>query len=105
MGYNLRTKFSNQVEAGVELGLNLFGYVWMQGSLTALFSPTATEDLDPTGIFLFGEGTEYVAGGLSASANIPRTPLWLSVEFRNTFANLRNLYAGTTFGAGLAADW
>ncbi len=105
VGYNLRTKFSNQVETGVELGLNLFGYVWMQGSLTALLSPTATEDLDPTGIFLFGEGTEYVAGGLSASANIPRTPLWLSVEFRNTFANLRNLYAGTTFGVGLAADW
>lgn len=105
VGYNVRTKFAEQVDTGFELGVQLFGWVWLQGSLSAQFTPAAVEDLDPTGIFLFGEGTEYVAGGLSASARIPKTPLWLSFDFRNTFANRRNLYAGSTFGLGLAADW
>lgn len=105
VGYNLRTKYHGQLQAGFELGVSVLGYVWLQGSVNAQFAPTATEDLDPSGVFLFGEGTEYVAGGFSASANIPRTPLWVSFDFRNTFANLRNLYAGSNFGVGLAASW
>jgi len=105
VGYNLRTKYSNQLDTGFELGLQLFGWVWLQGKLVARFKTVGVEDLDPTGTFLFGEGTEYVAGRFGVSAHIPQTPLWLSFDVQNTFAHLRNLYAGTTFGVGLAADW
>jgi hypothetical protein len=104
-GYNLRTRFAGQVDVGGELGVSILGWVWLQGSISALFTTAATEDLDPTGIFLFGEGTQYVAAGFSASAHVPSTPLWVTFDVRDTFANLRNLYAGTTFGVGLAADW
>ncbi|MEO1335286.1 MAG: hypothetical protein AAFV29_06565 [Myxococcota bacterium] len=104
-GYNARSKWADQIGAGGELGIGLFGWVLIQGKFDALFSPTPTEDLRPEGIFLFGEGTEYVAAGATISARIPATSLWLDFGFRNTFANLRNLYAGTTFSAGIAADW
>ena len=104
-GFNLRTEFAEQFETGFEVGVNPFGWVWIQGRIDALFTPTATEDLEPAGVFLFGEGTEYVAAGGSLSVRIPKTPLWASFDYRNTFANLRNLYAGSTFGGGIAADW
>lgn len=104
-GFNWRSEFAEQFQTGLELGFNPGGWVWIQGKLDALFTPTATEDLEPAGIFLFGEGTEYVAAGVSASVRIPETPLWVTFDYRNTFANLRNLYAGSTFGGGIAADW
>ncbi len=104
-GYNLRGKWADQVSVGGSVGLGLFEWVQLEGKVDALFSPTPTEELRPDGIFLFGEGTEYVAAGLSASVKVPSVPLWAVFDLRHTFANLRNLYAGTTFGAGLAADW
>jgi hypothetical protein len=104
-GVNIRTEFSEQIATGAELGLSPVSWLWIQGRLEALFTPAPTEELDPRGIFLFGDGTEYVAAGASVSIEIPATPLWLALDYRNTFANLRNLYAGSTFGAGLAADW
>lgn len=104
-GLNLRTEFAEQIEIGGELGGNILGWVLVQGTIGAQFTPTATENLDPRGIFLFGEGTEFVVGGASVSVRLPSTPLWLSFDYRNTFANLRNLYAGSTFGLGLAVEW
>lgn len=105
VGYNLRTKYSNQVDAGAEVGVQLFGFLWLQGKVAGRFRTVAVEDLDPAGTFLFGEGTEYVAGSFGASAQIPSTPLSVTLDVQNTFARLRNLYAGTTVGVGLAADW
>lgn len=104
-GYNLRGKWADQIGVGGEIGVSFVDWVWVQGRIEALFSPTPVEDLDPEGIFLFGEGTEYVAVGGSISGRIPATFLWLDVGVQHTFANLRNLYAGTTFSVGLAADW
>ena len=104
-GHNLRTEFADQLEVGGEVGVSLWGWVWLQGRLTARFTPTSTENLKPEGIFLFGEGTEYVAAGGSLSVRVPETPLWAHVDVAHTFANLRNLYAGTTVGAGLSVDW
>ena len=104
-GYNLRTEFADQFEVGGEIGVSVLGWVWLQGRLTARFTPTPTEDLKPEGIFLFGEGTEYVAAGGALAVRVYETPLWVNVDVEHTFANLRNLYAGTTVGAGLSVDW
>ncbi|MEO1230173.1 MAG: hypothetical protein AAFZ18_14820 [Myxococcota bacterium] len=104
-GVNLRTAFSHQIAVGGELGLSPKGWFWLQVSLEALFTPTPVEELNPAGIFLFGEGTEYVAFGLSLSVPIPGTPISITGDYRNTFANLRNLYAGSTFGGGLSVAW
>lgn len=104
-GVNVRTAYAEQLATGFELGVAPLPWLWIQGRMEALFTPTAVEDLDPTGIFLFGEGTEYVAAGASVNLRIPSTPLWVTADYRNTFANLKNLYAGSTFGFGLAADF
>ncbi len=104
-GYNLRAKWADQIAVGGEVGVSLFGWMRVQGRLDALFSPTPVEDLNPEGIFLYAEGTEYVAAEGALAVRIPSTPLWLNVGLRNTFANLRNLYAGTTVSVALAAEW
>lgn len=104
-GVNLRTEFSHQVAVGGEIGLSPKNWFWLQFRMEALFTPTDEEDLNPAGIFLFGEGTEYVAYGFGLSVPIPSTPIAITGDFKNTFANLRNLYAGSTFGGGLSIEW
>lgn len=100
-GLNVRTGFTNQAEVGGEIGAQFFEWVWVQTRIRSLHRLAAIEDLDTAGTFLFGEGTEFVSGGVEISGRIPATPLWLSFEVSNTFANLENLYAGTTWGFGL----
>ena len=104
-GFNHRTQFNNQLGAGGQIGFSLPKWGGLEFSLDALITPADTEDLDPSGVFLFGDGTEYVAGRIAAYAEVPKTPLQVTVSYRNTFANLRNLYAGTTLGVGIAAQW
>lgn len=104
-GVNYRTQFSTQLAVGGSVGVSPLGWFWVEGGLDAQFTPTPVEDLDPTGIFLFGEGTEFVAGYVGLSIPIPKTPISVTGNYRNTFANLRNLYAGSTFSGGLAVEW
>lgn len=104
-GVNLRSRFAHQVGFGGEFGVSPGGWFWLQARIDAQLTPADVEDLDPEGIFLFGEGTEYVAVGVGLSVPIPGTPISITGDFRNTFANLKNIYAGSTFGGGLAIEW
>lgn len=105
VGYNFRTTYSDPYAWGAHLGLIAFDRVLLQGSIEGLVNNTPVEELDPRGIFLFAEGTEYTAVGGSLGVHIPDTPVWLTVDAQHLFGDLRNIYAGTTVAAGVALDW
>lgn len=102
-GINVRTQFAEQATLNADIGFNIAQWVDLIVGLESQF--TLSDDLDPTGTFLFGDGTEFVAITAKTFITIPKTPLKGVLEYRNTFANLKNLYAGSAFGGGLAIQW
>ena len=106
--YNLRTEnvlseevsggFTDQVDAGLEVGHQLLERVWLTGWLRSLF--TLGREPDRGLPFLYREGTEYLSGGGSASFEVVDS-LSVRLEYSNIFALRRNVYGGSTFAGGI----
>lgn len=98
--YGLRTSgFSDQVLSGLELGHQLFDAVWLRARLRLLQSTRATADA--TVPFIYGEGSEYLAGYFGASLPIG-AGFSIDAEYGNALALRKNVYGGSRFELGVA---
>jgi hypothetical protein len=101
IAYNLRTEgFSDQIYAGFEAGRGLFDILWLRAGVETLRSLGAA---DASASFVFGEGSGQTA--FTAGAFVRLAWGFAAVaDFRHTLAHAHNVYAGATFGAGLAYE-
>lgn len=102
VGYNVRTKgFTDQVGFSCEVGHHLLDRIWLAARLRGLFTRGSASPNVP---FLYGEGTEYLAidGGIAVPV---LDALQLTFDYTNIAAARRNVYGGSLFSAGVAAQW
>ncbi len=101
--YNIRTEgFTNQYRAGIELGQRLINRIWLIGRLG--IQESASDDIETTVSFLYGEGTTYTTYGLTTMADLTNT-LKLTASFNDYtgfIADRQNVYDGATWSVGFA---
>jgi hypothetical protein len=103
-GYNLRTDgFSDQIAFGAEAGYKLLDYLWLSGHFRGQLVPS--DELRPSGGFIFGEGTEFLSAGAGIAVPLPYTPLSITFDWDQIFAAQKNIYGGATFLFGFSGEF
>jgi len=104
---NLRTEgFSNQIQAGVEVGHKLFDKLFLIGTLT-IQETLAKKDIAGFPSFLYGEGTTFTRYKIMAMYDIIKG--WKGVISYARFSDFliaeKNIYSGPIFSFGLALEY
>lgn len=101
-GYNLRTEgFSDQYDFNFDAGYRIMEPLWIRAKIRGLYS--VADNPDPTKSFVYGEGTEYMEWGAGSELRVVG-PWALVFDYSNVFAHRRNVYGGSRFSGGIAAQ-
>ncbi|WP_020527006.1 hypothetical protein [Flexithrix dorotheae] len=104
-GFNWRTKgLSHQLKVGTEAGTLFFDKLWIIGKLWIQESLTENPKKVP---FVYGEGTEFTAFGITALYKINKkisiTAEYL--DYSGLITGRKNIYDGPAFGLGVAFEY
>lgn len=106
-GINFRTEsFSNQFQAGGEIGHLFFEKLYLIGKLRILEKLSSGEG-NQGGSFLYGEGTTFTSYGFNA---IYKTGKHMSLiaaysDYAGFIVERRNVYDGPTFSLGISFEY
>ena len=106
-GINFRTEsFSNQFQAGAEVGHLLFDKLYLIGKLRILEKLSSGEGFQG-GSFLYGEGTTFTSYGFNAIYKIgDNFSLVTSYsDYAGFLVERRNIYDGGTFSLGISLEY
>jgi hypothetical protein len=103
---NFRTEsFSNQFQAGLEIGQLLFDKLYLIGKLK-IQEKVVDGSSSASASFLYGEGTTFTSYGITAMYKLDSK--WKIVaafsDYTGVIIQRRNIYDGPTFSLGLALE-
>jgi len=106
-GVNFRTEsFSNQFQAGAEVGHLFFNKLYLIGKLRILEKLSSGEG-NQGGSFLYGEGTTFTSYGFNAIYKIGKHMSLVTSysDYAGFLVDRKNIYDGGTFSLGLSFEY
>jgi hypothetical protein len=107
-GVNFRTEsFSNQIQAGAELGHLFLDKFYLIGKLKILEKLSSGNDANQSGSFLYGEGTTYTSFGFDGiyKLNDKYSLVAGYSDYTDIIVSRKNIYDGATFSLGLSVEF
>ncbi|SIQ34724.1 hypothetical protein [Maribacter ulvicola] len=104
---NFRTEdFSNQFQAGVELGHLLFDKLYLIGKLK-IQERLSSENNVESGSFLFGEGTTFTNYGITSMYKVTNhfNVVAQYSDYAGFLVERKNIYDGGTFSLGVSFEY
>ncbi|MDP5060302.1 MAG: hypothetical protein NWP64_00130 [Maribacter sp.] len=104
---NFRTKdFSNQFQAGVELGHLFFDKLYLIGKLK-IQERLSSENNVQSGSFLFGEGTTFTNYGITSMYKVTNhfNVVAQYSDYAGFLVERKNIYDGGTFSLGVSFEY
>jgi len=106
-GINFRTNsFSNQFQAGAEIGHLFADKFYLIGKLKIQEQLATNENSGQNSSFLYGEGTTFTAFGLNGVYKVNNTYSIVAAysDFGGFLVKRKNIYDGATFSLGLSLE-
>ncbi|QWX84400.1 hypothetical protein H0I23_01745 [Cellulophaga sp. HaHaR_3_176] len=107
-GVNFRTEsFSNQIQAGAELGHLFLDKFYLIGKLKIQEKLSSGSDNNQNSSFLYGEGTTFTSFGFNGvyKFNEKYSLVAAYSDYTDILVNRKNIYDGATFSLGLAVEF
>ena len=106
-GVNFRTEsFSNQFQAGAEVGHLFFDKLYLIGKLRILEKLSSSDGFQG-GSFLYGEGTTFTSYGLNAIYKLGEHLSLVAAysDYAGFLVERKNIYDGGTFSLGISIEY
>ncbi len=107
-GVNFRTEsFSNQFQAGAELGHLFLDKFYLIGKLKILEKLSSNDNANQSGSFLYGEGTTYTSFGFNGVYKLSDKYSLVAAysDYTDILVSRKNIYDGATFSLGLSVEF
>ncbi|WP_024481586.1 hypothetical protein [Cellulophaga baltica] len=107
-GVNFRTEsFSNQFQAGAELGHLFIDKFYLIGKLKILEKLSSNNINNQSGSFLYGEGTTYTSFAFNGVYKLNNTYSLVAEysDYTDLLVNRKNIYDGATFALGISVEF